>query len=882
MSGRRPPWLATRLLELLLPEESHEAVTGDLVESYETQAGIHPMAARLRFWREAVAAIVELQITPQSVTAFTPFTRESPMQSFISDLRHAVRLLARAPGFAALCVVTLGVAIGATAAIFSVVNPVLLRPLPYPAASRIVTVWERERDGSPSNVGYATYKDIADRAKTLQYTAAIGGWGPTIFGRDDAERMSGARVTWQYFRVLGVRPILGRDFSAQDDTPDNNNVVILSYALWQRRFAGDPTIIGKQLDVSGVKRTVIGVMPASFEHVLDPTAQIWRALGYASQPYACRTCRHLQVVARLRDGVSQADATRELDGIARQIAAAYPTEYASAGATTIGLQELITRDSRSVLLVILGAVTLVLLIAAANVTNLQLARAVRREQEFSVRVALGAGRNRLAQQLVAEGVVIATLGAVAGTAIAYLALPALIARLPDMLPRLSVVRVDLQVLALVAGITLCISMVMGLAPALHAGRTNLFATLRSSARTLGAANHRARMTLVVGEIAVALMLVVGATLLGRSLIRLLAVNPGFDASHLVTIEASATGTAYPTDASVFANHDRLRQAVRAVPGVIGVGLTTQLPLSENIDRYGIAAKDKPLDNPELAPSADRYTISSDFIRMMRIPLLRGRDFTEAEASDSNAQIAIISAALAKRIWPGEDAIGKWIRLGGPTRPWKQVIGIVGNVRKTGLDATESAQVYIPERQWYGAESPIVLVVRTRDDPARLAPAIREAVHAVDPLQPITWVVTMDDMIRRSTSQRRLGLLLFGIFGGIALLLASAGIYGLLAGSVAERTREFGLRTALGATPRSIVALVMRQGARLAIAGLVIGAAGAFLLSRYLRALLFGVQATDPVAVGLAVATIVMISIVACLVPARRAVRVDPMTALRAE
>jgi predicted permease len=350
----------------------------------------------------------------------------------------------------------------------------------------------------------------------------------------------------------------------------------------------------------------------------------------------------------------------------------------------------------------------------------------------------------------------------------------------------------------------------------------------------------------------------------------------------VTIEASATGTTYPTPESVFANHDRIRQTVRALPGVIAVGLTTQLPLSENIDRYGIAARDKPLDNPELAPAADRYTVSADFIRMMRIPLLRGRDFTEAEASDSNAQIAIVSNALAKRIWPGEDAIGKWIRVGGETRPWKQVIGIVGDVRKTGLDAVESPQVYIPERQWYNAESPIVLVVRTRGDPAAMASTIREAVRSVDPLQPIYWVVTMDDMIRRSTAQRRLGLLLFTLFGAVALLLASAGIYGVLAGSVAERTREFGLRTALGATPRSIVAIVLQQGARLAVVGLLIGAVGAFALSRYLRSLLFGVQATDPVSVGLAVATILAVSVLACLVPAMRAVRLDPMTALRAD
>jgi putative ABC transport system permease protein len=882
VSARRPPWLATRLLEALLPEESREAVIGDLVEAYEVAAASNRIAAYLRFWRESFAAIVELQVTPDSVTAFTPYAPESAVQSFVSDLRRAVRLLARTRGFTALCVATLGVAIGATTAIFSVVNPVLFRPLPYPDAGRIVTIWERERDGSPSNVGYPTYQDLMRAATTLKYGAVVDDWAPTLFGRDDAERMSGMRASWQYFRVLGVRPALGRDFEAQDDTPDNSNVVILGYGLWQRRFAGDSAIIGQKINVSGISRIVIGVMPASFEHVLDPTAQIWRPLGYATQPYACRTCRHLRFIGRLRDGATEGDATRELDGLARQIAAAYPKDYATVGALTIGLQDLITRDSRPVLLAILGAVALLLLIAAANVTNLQLARAVRREEEFAVRVALGAGRGRLAQQLLAEGLIIALLGATVGTGIAYASLPALIARLPDSLPRLSAVRVDPQALALVAALTLVIGVVVGLAPALHGGRIRLFDALRGSTRTLGAANHRARMSLVVGEIALALMLVIGATLVARSLVRLLAVDAGFNASHLLTIEVAATGTAYPTAASVFANHDRIREAVRRVPGVLAVGLTSQLPLAGSVDRYGIAAKDKPLDNPELAPSADRYTVSADFIRMMRIPLLRGRDFTEAEASDSNAQIAIVSDALAKRIWPGEDAVGKWIRLGGETRPWKQVIGIVGNVRHTGLDATVTQQVYIPERQWYNAESLINLVVRTRTDPAAMGPAIREAVRSVDASQPIYWVVTMDDMIRRSTAQRRLGLLLFTLFGVVALLLASAGIYGVLAGSVAERTREFGLRTALGATPQSIVAIVLHQGARLAVVGLLIGGVGAFALSRYLRSLLFGVQATDPVAVGLAVATIVAVSMFACLVPAMRAVRVDPMMALRAD
>jgi putative ABC transport system permease protein len=378
------------------------------------------------------------------------------------------------------------------------------------------------------------------------------------------------------------------------------------------------------------------------------------------------------------------------------------------------------------------------------------------------------------------------------------------------------------------------------------------------------------------------MLVIGAGLLGRSLVRLLDVNLGFDPSHLLTLEVQASGSAYETKESVFANHDRVREAVRAIPGVVDVGLTTQLPLGGSFDRYGVAALDKPLENPELAPAADRYVVSGDLFNVMRIPVVRGRTFTQAEAADSNGQIAVVSEALAKRIWGSEDPIGKQIRLGGPDRPWKQVIGVAANVRHTGLDDAATQQVYIPERQWYWEERRMALVVRTAGDPAQLAGAVREAVRGVDPIQPIAKLATMQTVISRSTSQRKLGLVLFVTFGGIALLLAAAGIYGVLAGSVEERTREFGLRSAMGATPAAIVGLVLRQAGRLAVLGFAIGIAGALLLSRYIESLLFGIEASDPVAVVLATAALTAAALAACLVPARRAVRVDPIEALRSD
>ena len=883
MSGLRAPRLATWLLESLLAEDDRETVIGDLVERFERDSHDQPLHARLRYWKEALAAIAALQIVPEHVSAFTPYGRESRMQSFIGDLRHAVRTVARARAHTLVCTATLGIAIGATAAIFSIVNPVLLRPLPYPDPDRLAMVYERELDGTPSFMGYTTYLELRAGTRGIESAAAVGDWQPTLFGEHDSERVSAQRVSWEYFRVLGVRPALGRDFLAADDTPETNNVVILSHGLWSRRFGADPRVIGTAIDIGGVKRTIVGVMPALFENVLDPRAQLWRVLGYReTDPWGCRTCRHLQMIARAQPPVGREQLGRELDASLRRIAAANPRTYAGAGAVTIGLQERTTRNARPIFLAILGAATLVLLIAIANVVNLGLARAVRRREEFAVRAALGAGRGRLAQQLLAEGLVLATLGGIAGLVVAGALLPALVTQLPEALPRIGQIRLDWRAGALVALIVIFVAVATGMAPTLAAGRQRVFDALRAGARNLTAGHHRTRAALVMVEVALAMMLLVGAGLLGRSLQRLLDVNAGFDVSNLVTMEVQVAGSAYPTPESVFQNHDRILEAVRRLPGVESAALATQLPLGGNTDMYGVAAQDKPLENPELAPFADRYTVTSEFLSTMRIPILRGRGFTETEARDSSVRVAVVSDALAKRIWPGEEPLGKMIRLGGPQRPWWRVIGVAGNVRHSGLDALVTQQVYTPERQWFWEEPQMRLVVRTATSPRGLVSAIREAVREVDPLQPVSRIATMEELVSQSTSQRRLGLLLFAAFGIVALLLASAGIYGVLSGSVSERTREFGVRTALGASPRSIVGLVLKQGFVLAGIGLLIGSAAALLLARYLRALLFEVGTTDPIALVVGTVVISGVAAAACVIPARRAVRVDPMTSLRAD
>ncbi|HVE79211.1 MAG TPA: ABC transporter permease, partial [Gemmatimonadaceae bacterium] len=537
-----PPRLALRLLEALLPESDREPFVGDLVEEFHEARlpALGASRARRWFWCETAVALAALR--PVRPPTPAPRPGDSRVRSLASDLRHAVRLLGRAPAFTALCVLTLALGIGATAAIFSVVNPVLLRALPYPAPERLVMVWERDADGGRSNTGFATFLDITRETGTLARAAALSDWLPTLSGVGEAERLRGDRVSSTYFAVLGVGPAHGRDFVAEEDQPGAERVVIVAHGLWQRRFGGDSSLVGRAIALDGVPHTVVGIMPASFDNVLSPDAQLWRPLRYeTSQPWACRTCRHLRMVARVRPGTELTTAAAELDRLSARLVEAHAHDYPAAGMHVVPLQEEVTRAARPALLAVVGATLLVLLIAAANVANLQLARAMRRDGEFAIRAALGAGRGRLAQHLLAEGVLLAALGGAAGVLVAHIALPALLARLPDTLPRLSAVRLDGSALAVTAAITLLVGVGAGLVPALHGGRASVFDGLRGGARLTGGRRQIARAGLVVAEVALALMLMAGAGLLSRSLVRLLSVDLGFDPARLLTLEVDATG-----------------------------------------------------------------------------------------------------------------------------------------------------------------------------------------------------------------------------------------------------------------------------------------------------------------------------------------------------
>jgi putative ABC transport system permease protein len=829
----------------------------------------------MRLWRETLVAIWHLRDrAPKEVEI---------MSSFLSDLRLAARLLARAPTFTAAAVLTLGIAIGATAAIFSVANPVLIRPLPYRNADRVMVVWERDRDGSRSTVGFTTIRDYAARTTTFESSAALGDWQPTLSEGTEPERLQGLRVSSTYFRTLGVQPALGRDFRADEDVSGAQRVVIISNALWQRRFGGDRSIIGKPISIGGNLMPVVGVMPEGFDDVTAPGAQIWRILGYAvTDPYACRTCRHLRMIARLKPGVTVERAQSELTRVHKAIVAEHPEDYGSPDALVAPLQREVTLQYRPALLALGAAVALMLIIAIANMTNLQLARLVRREEEFAIRTALGASAPRLARQLLTEAMLIGVLGGVAGLAVAWAAIPALVRQLPPQLPRLGSIHLDLAALGVIGAIVVVLTVVVGLAPRRGRRVSNIADGLRAGRRLTGTPHSAVRAGLVVAELAFALMLLVGAGLLARSVIRLLDVDKGFDATNLLTLEFNAVGPRYATDAAVFAYHDKVRDAVRSLPGVLSVGVVSQLPLGGNLDMYGVEAQDKPESDPAKVPSGDRYVVSADYLSTMRIRILEGRAFTAAEERDTVNNVALVSQALATKLWPGESAIGKRIRMGGPERSFRTIIGVTGNVHHAGLDATQLKQFYVPERQWFFSDGQEMLVVRTQGTPTALAAAVRRAIQQIDPAQPIVKIAAMEDVVAASTAQRRLALTLFTCFALAALLLAVAGIYGVLAGNVAERTREIGLRAALGATPGNILRLVVGQGARMAVIGLGVGLFGAFALTRSLRALLFGVGPNDPTTIVVATAVLLAAALAACLVPALRALRVDPSQAFRSD
>ena len=802
---------------------------------------------------------------------------EHAVDTLVADVRYAARRLRASPGFTLVTVLTLGVGIGATTAIFGAVDPILLRPLPYPDADRLAMVLETYPNGGRSGGTFGMYHGLVDRVRTVAAMAVVKEWSPAIAGGGAPEVLAGQRVSASYLRVLGVAPALGRDFRAADDRPGGPDVAILSDGLWRRRFAADPGIVGRAVSLDGAPYVVIGVMPRGFENVLAPAAQVWAPLQYdMSQGRAWG--HHLRTVARLRSGVTMPSASRELDALGQAVLREQRPETYGRDLRLVAapLRDVVTHDARGILLTLLGAVLLVLAIACVNVTNLLLARGVRRRAEFAVRVALGAGGGRLLRQLLTECLLLAGLGGAAGLALALAGVRALVALSPAGLPRVGDIGLSGTVLAFGLALTTLAGLAFGAIPAWQATRGDPRAELeRGSHRTTG--GHRgARATLVAAEVALALVLLVGSGLLLRSLRRLLATDVGFDASDLLTMQVRAAGPRYVDDSAAGRFFRDALDAVRRVPGVTAAAFSTQLPLSGDLDQYGVGVVGEAADRRD---GSYRYAVSPGWTEAMRIPLLRGRTLGDGDRAGT-PRAALVSVSFARTMFGTSDPLGRQLIV-GPASGYA-IVGVVGDVTQVSLASGGADAVYIPEAQWPPGDAVVTIAVRARADPAALAPAIRRAIWSVDPEQAVTRVATMDDLVAASEAQRRFTLALLEAFGLAALLLAAAGIYGVLSGSVAERTREMAVRTALGATAGDTVRLVLREGLSLAGFGVGVGLVGAALASRAIAAMLYGVTRLDPVTYAGVVLLLLGTAALACAAPAWRASKVDPAVTLRAE
>jgi putative ABC transport system permease protein len=809
------------------------------------------------------------------------------MTSLIRDVHYAVRQLRKNPGFACTAIVILGLGIGASTAIFSAVNPILFEPLPYPHANRVVMIWYAGDDGSRIPQTFHTHRELAERSRSFESIAVANSWQPTLTGADQPERVDGQRVSASYFQSLGILPVLGRDFQKADDTLNGPRVAIISNALWQRRFSGDRNVIGQQLRLDDDSYTVIGVMPRDFDNILSPEAQVWSPLQYNSGDITSIQTRewghHLRMVARLRAGVSLDQARSDLDSIARTPVPDFPRpSWASLehGFVANLLQDDIASGVKPALLAVLGAVILVVIIACVNVTNLLLARSAQRRGEFAVRSALGAARPRLIRQLVTESLLLAIAGGALGMLVAHFGVRGVVALSPSGLPRVNAIRVDETAFAFALGITAFIGLMVGLIPALHLFRSDLQLEMQQSSRRTAGGHHLTRRALVVSEV-LAIVLLVSAGLLLRSLNRLFAIAPGFDASHLLTMQVQSSGHQFDDDRARDQFFTRALEAVRQVPGVTAAAFTSQLPLSGDIESYGVQFAVAPNDSE----AALRYAVTPSYFEAMRIPLRRGRLLNERDVAGGPGAV-LISESFAKRKFPGQDPLGQRLRtgpdIGRPDRPWATVVGVVGDVKQTSLALSESDAFYTTSAQWSWVDNAQSLVVRARSDVAALAPAIGKAIWSVDRNQPIVRIATMDSLLATSESERHFVLILLEAFGLVALLLAATGIYGVLSGSVTERMREIGVRAALGATRSDILALVIRQGMTLTALGIGIGLSGAMLASNALVTLLFGVSRLDPVTYFGVVALLGGMSLIACGIPAWRAAQVDPAITLRAE
>ena len=811
--------------------------------------------------------------------------RSNLLTDFLHDLRYALRMQLKNPGFTIVAVIALALGIGANTAIFSVVNTVLLRPLPYKDPERLVMVWEdATKNGYPRDTpAAANFVDWRDQNQVFEGMAAIADESFNLTGAGDPERLEGRTVSANLFPMLGVEPQFGRVFTAAEDQPGSNRVVLLSYGLWQRRFGGDSNIVGQSLTLNGESYTVVGVLPARFQF---PTSddQVWVPIAFTPEQAANRNRHYLQVVGRLKPGVTLAQAQTEMNTIASRLQQQYPETNTDVGAAVTSLHEHLVGDIKPALLILLGAVGLVLLIACANVANLLLARAAVRQKEIAVRVALGARRLRLIRQFLTESVLLSTLGGVVGLVIAYTGLVLLRTFIPENISQAREISIDLKVLGFTLFVSVATGVIFGLAPAIQAVRFNQSETLKEGGRdaATGGSGKRLRSLLVTAEVAISLVLLIGAGLLINSFVRLRNVDPGFRSDNLLTMKIVMPESKYLDRERRIAFYTDLVQRVQSLAGVRSAAITTNLPLYRQGNSISVRIDGRPEPPPGQELIVVTRIISPGYFDTMTIPLLSGRKLSDQDTA-ATPTVAVVSETMARSFWPNEDPVGKRIAIGEirSDRDWINIIGVVKDVRQVKLTADPKPQMYLTYRQ-FGFFDSRDLVVKTDVDPASMAATVRKAVWDIDKDQPVSNIQTMEAILADSIARQRFSMVLLAIFAGVALVLAGVGIYGVMSYSVAQRTHEIGIRMALGAQTGAVLKLAVGYGMTLVIIGIVIGLVAAFALTRLMSTLLFGLTATDPTTFTLISILLILVAAIASYIPARRATKVDPIIALRYE
>src|SRR5689334_13395890 len=802
----------------------------------------------------------------------------------MGDIRYALRNLLRRPTFTLIAVVTLALGIGANTAIFSAINALLLKPLPFPQLDRVVAIWDKmpSRGVKHNEVAFGNYFDWQSQTQSFEQLALYRWWNANLTGSDSPERIQGFLVTANFLDATGMKPIMGRTFLPEENQPGKDQVAVLTYSLWQRRFGGDPNILDKTITVNSIARRVIGVMPDRFN--FPKGGEIYAPLQITPELIKSRTSHSFYVIGRLKPSASIAGAQAEIDNISARLEQQFPESNTGWGATVYPIVADTVRTYDTALWVMMAAVGFVLLIACANVANLMLARASGRQKEIAVRTALGASRWRIIRQLLTESVLVALIGGALGILIGFWGIDALRAGNPADAAKYAAgwyqLGINRTVLLFTLGLSVVSGIVFGLAPALQMSKPNLNDSLKEGTRGTTSTSHRLRSSLVVFEVALSLVLLVGAGLLTRSFLSLLRTDPGFNPDHVLTMTIVLPGAKYKDDASRAAFYNDLVQRVKAQPGVQSAAFVNYLPLggSNSSDAYLIEGE------PEPAPGQEhegRYRVATpDYFHTMEIPIVRGRAFTEQDKAGATPVI-IVNETLARQHWPGQDPIGKRIRFYGPPErtAWMEIIGVVKDV-KHELNIPVTPEYYLPHAQ--DSWNAMVLVARTTVEPSSLAAALRQQVWATDKDQPVFDVKTMQEVRSSSVALYSFSSVMLAIFAGIALVLAAIGIYGVMAFAVTQRTQEIGIRMALGARTVDVLKLVVNHGMKLALIGIVIGLAGAWALTRFIEKLLVGVQPTDVLTFSLVSLCLLVAAFVACYLPARRATKVDPLVALRYE